>query len=111
MDGKDLSKLGLSDVRGRNSAICIIPQDPVLFSGTLRECLDPWDLSSDTDIINALDKVKVVDTEKRGVQVLEDFVDEGGRNFSLGERQLLCLTRAVLTKPKVIQYSCTTGLA
>ncbi len=102
LDGQDLSTLGIADVRGRKNGMCIIPQDPVLFSGSLRECLDPWGLFSDLEILEALQTVQVADAKKRGVVALEDFVDEGGRNFSVGERQLLCLARAVLTKPKVL---------
>lgn len=102
LDGHDLSKLGLSDVRGRQNGMLIIPQDPILFSGTLRECLDPWSLSSDDDIIEALAMVKVADARKRGKDALNDFVDEGGRNYSVGERQLICLARAMLAKPKVL---------
>ena len=76
--------------------------DPVLFSGSLRECLDPWKTSTDDEILEALKLVQVADADVRGLIALEDFVDEGGRNYSVGERQLLCLARAVLAKPKVL---------
>lgn len=102
LDGEDLSKLRLADVRGRRNGMCIISQEPVLFSGSLRECLDPWGYSTDEEILEALQTVQVGDTKRRGVKALEDFVEEGGRNYSVGERQLLCLVRAVLAKPKLL---------
>ena len=80
----------------------MFPLDPVLFSGSLRECLDPWGLSTDEEVLEALKLVQVADADVRGLIALEDFVDEGGRNYSVGERQLLCLARAVLAKPKVL---------
>ena len=80
----------------------IIPQDPVLFSGSLRECLDPFGLFSDSTLHNALKIVKVSDTYNRGHNALDDFVEEGGKNNSVGERQLICLARAILAKPKIL---------
>merc|ERR1739844_722456 len=63
---------------------------------------DPWGLSTDEEVLEALKLVQVADADVRGLIALEDFVDEGGRNYSVGERQLLCLARAVLAKPKVL---------
>ena len=100
LDGVDLAKLGLTDVRGRPNGIRIIPQDPVLFSGTLRECLDPFSLVSDEKVLEALRAVDYRGISERNV--LLDRVEEGGRNYSVGERQLLCLARAIVDEPRVL---------
>lgn len=102
LDDVDLSKIGLADVRGRKNGMYIIPQDPVLCSGTLRKCLDPFNGSTDDQVLDALQAVRVADALSRGLAALSDFVEEGGCNFSAGERQLLCLARAMLAKPQVL---------
>merc|ERR1712232_1409119 len=102
LDGVDLSNLDLSDVRGRKNGMCIIPQDPILFAGTLRECLDPFNECEDQDVYDALCCVRISRASERGHEVLMDRVEEGGCNYSVGERQLICLARAILANPKIL---------
>ncbi|XP_063042992.1 multidrug resistance-associated protein 1 isoform X2 [Engraulis encrasicolus] len=99
IDGINISQLGLHDLRSR---ITIIPQDPVLFSGTLRMNLDPFDCYSDDEVWRSLELAHLKNFVSGLPDKLHHECSEGGENLSLGQRQLVCLARALLRKTKVL---------
>jgi len=102
LDGIDLSTLGLSDVRGRHNGMFILPQDPVLFSGSIGSNLDPFSVHNDKDMVEALGLVCFPGANGKRTDILQEKVEEGGANYSSGEKQLLCLARAMLAKPRLL---------
>jgi len=110
VDGLDTSKIGLTDLRSR---LTIIPQDPTILSGSLRSTLDVFEEYQDAEIYEALRRVHLIPSEDTPAEAsdmvnanvfrdLDSSVSEGGDNFSTGEKQLLCMARAILKRSKVL---------
>ncbi|KAL9015884.1 MAG: hypothetical protein Q9185_006740 [Variospora sp. 1 TL-2023] len=131
IDGIDISKINLQQLRSR---LAIIPQDPVLFSGTVRSNLDAFDEHGDAELYDALERVHLIRgtgnmsraveppssssasaarTDEPGARAIPDGntnifsslssrISEGGLNLSQGQRQLLCLARAIVSRPKIM---------
>ncbi|PON96906.1 AAA+ ATPase domain containing protein [Trema orientale] len=99
IDGIDISTIGLHDLRSRFG---VIPQDPTLFNGTVRYNLDPLSQHSDHEIWEVLGKcqLKEVVQEKEGG--LDSLVVDDGSNWSMGQRQLFCLGRALLRRSRIL---------
>jgi len=105
IDGLDISTIGLHDLRSR---LAIIPQDPTLFKGTIRSNLDPFGEHTDLELWSALRQSDLVteeaaiDDKSPGRIHLDGIVEDEGLNFSLGQRQLMALARALVRGSQII---------
>jgi len=99
IDEIDVLRIGLFDLR---SKLGIIPQSPVLFSGTIRTNMDPFDNYTDDQIWDALEKCRMKDAVDKMSDGLQSRVAEYGENLSQGQRQLLCLGRALLKQCRIL---------
>lgn len=99
VDGRSIRDYSLSDLR---KSLAVIPQDPSLFMGSLKSNLDRYGEKSDDEIYTVLKKVGLYSFVQRLPNKLDYFVTENGSNLSQGQRQLICLARALLMNVKII---------
>lgn len=99
IDGIDIRTISLDDLRSRLS---LIPQNPILFSGTLRYNIDPLGQFSDEQCFSALESVQMKEFAVNHPNGLDLFIGESGSNLSVGQRQLICIARAILKKSQIL---------
>ncbi|KAH7682394.1 Xenobiotic-transporting ATPase protein [Dioscorea alata] len=107
IDGINISSIGLHDLR---SLLGIIPQDPTLFKGSVKYNLDPLGQHTDTEIWEVLDKCQLREAVQGKEKGLDSLVVEDGSNWSMGQRQLFCLGRALLRRSKILVLDEATAL-
>ena len=100
VDGADIRKLGLTPLR--RHALSLLPQTPFVFAGTVRDNLDPFQTSSEAELWAALAAVQLADKLRRSEQGLDTWLRESASFFSVGEKQLFCLARAILRNTPVL---------
>ncbi|KAJ3307559.1 Canalicular multispecific organic anion transporter 2 [Blyttiomyces sp. JEL0837] len=99
VDGLNISHIGLRDLRQN---LTVVSQEPLLFATTVRENLDPFSQFSDNEIWRSLERVQMKDWAVELPERLDTLISEGGSNLSVGERQLLCMAKAILRHSKIL---------
>lgn len=106
IDGIDVRRIPLKILRSRLS---VIPQDVIMFSGTIRENLDPLSEYEDQELWNVLEIAQIKNVVASHPEGLNFEVKEGGENFSSGQLQLLCMARAILRKSSIVVFDEATS--